>query len=516
MAAKERRLGEVEELQGEVAEKLACPVCFQELGNIRLLNEHLDNDHGFDEPEGTSVGNGVKKNDKKHHKRERIVTSHFKTFTGSCKCHHCEKRLKKGDEVRNCHKCGELFCKRHCQNLIKLNRKGQYDPAKGSWCTCCYKCFSEKPGYNDYGSVRDLTSTFSKLRASKNEDKQLQILQLENRLVRLIDGIAAILRSHEDTLLGNLVVNNQIWKYERTVTSWKDDNNALNCHICGKYFGLTLRKHHCRLCGDIVCDSKSTNCSNRIPISNLVNAADDMSFTEAREELKKQTTSIRICSTCTHNLYYARKFKKDRAQAPSPLLSHCERIQNISHSILNLMTHLTTSLEHLERMRTAGQTPTQTSIDESTKTRTKLIRAVASYTQLARTVAAIVPCNNAEKKIQQSVRIASSIFINEKLVHMKTLSAATSTSADQANKSDDLPVIKPSELVFNNLSIKEVKQFREELMVLKEQKFLVETMMESAKKQRNFDESNTLSSNLQEIESRIMTIQESLGDQGFR
>ena len=53
---------------------------------------------------------------------------------------------------------------------------------------------------------------------------------------------------------------------------WVDDNEAVNCHSCGKEFTLTIRKvilavklrvkvsfqHHCRHCGMIFCNECST------------------------------------------------------------------------------------------------------------------------------------------------------------------------------------------------------------------------------------------------------------------
>ena len=52
-------------------------------------------------------------------------------------------------------------------------------------------------------------------------------------------------------------------------------------------------------------------------------------------------------------------------------------------------------------------------------------------------------------------------------------------------------------------------------MVYKEQSFLVESMIEGAKKQRKFDEIGMLTENLQQIESRIHEVQQLLGEYCF-
>lgn len=45
---------------------------------------------------------------------------------------------------------------------------------------------------------------------------------------------------------------------------WVPDSHALCCSTCGGTFGLLLRRHHCRCCGGVFCDSCSTG---RAPLS---------------------------------------------------------------------------------------------------------------------------------------------------------------------------------------------------------------------------------------------------------
>ncbi|KAK5983537.1 FYVE-type domain-containing protein, partial [Trichostrongylus colubriformis] len=52
--------------------------------------------------------------------------------------------------------------------------------------------------------------------------------------------------------------------------TWLDDSAAVNCTHCGKVFSLTVRKHHCRVCGLIFCapcSSKTTQiASHKNPV----------------------------------------------------------------------------------------------------------------------------------------------------------------------------------------------------------------------------------------------------------
>ncbi|CCD71168.1 FYVE-type domain-containing protein [Caenorhabditis elegans] len=46
-------------------------------------------------------------------------------------------------------------------------------------------------------------------------------------------------------------------EFEREVVPWLDDAEAVCCPLCASRFGLTRRRHHCRLCGRVLCHSCS-------------------------------------------------------------------------------------------------------------------------------------------------------------------------------------------------------------------------------------------------------------------
>lgn len=515
----------IEERQLALIDEVRCPVCSKAFDDLFQLNYHLDTEHGFNDSEdssgkilnnnGSNMKESTAKKSKEVHKMDQITRTHWKKpLPGKQTCHECQRLLSKSTGMLNCRKCGELFCKVHCANVVRLNFNAEYDP-QGKWANCCYKCFSNKPGYNDFGSLLNLTDQFQKLRHKRNEDKQLRKLQLENRLVRLIDGITRIVTRNSSSIIMTYKVSKEISSLERTITPWKDDRSVFDCYICLRPFGLTLRKHHCRVCGNIVCDSGSTNCSNEVPLSNLVNAANDLPFKEYRQEIVKNEYSLRICSNCIHTLYVERKFKKDSEKPLSALLSRCESMYNISQVISNILPAISCYLKKIEEARESNVTPSPKLINESTKLRMKLSRAVESYNVLTRQISNMPARNDTEKRIQQSFQISSSIFINEKLLKLRALPSFNKLDIKEVQKEITPETHKLSDIVFNNLTIKEVKKYREELMVLKEQKFLVESMIESSKKQRKFDELTLLMENLSELERKIQEIQRNLGDQGF-
>uniref|UniRef100_A0A914UUN0 FYVE-type domain-containing protein n=1 Tax=Plectus sambesii TaxID=2011161 RepID=A0A914UUN0_9BILA len=45
--------------------------------------------------------------------------------------------------------------------------------------------------------------------------------------------------------------------FERQTVPWASDSDASHCRVCGGKFSLARRKHHCRLCGKVICHSCS-------------------------------------------------------------------------------------------------------------------------------------------------------------------------------------------------------------------------------------------------------------------
>ncbi|PIO69182.1 FYVE zinc finger [Teladorsagia circumcincta] len=63
--------------------------------------------------------------------------------------------------------------------------------------------------------------------------------------------------------------------------TWLDDSAAVNCTTCGKLFSLTVRKHHCRVCGLIFCGPCSSKTTQIASHKNPVRVCDNC-FTEVQ------------------------------------------------------------------------------------------------------------------------------------------------------------------------------------------------------------------------------------------
>ncbi|MEY8768801.1 FYVE zinc finger domain-containing protein [Francisella philomiragia] len=73
---------------------------------------------------------------------------------------------------------------------------------------------------------------------------------------------------------------------------WKQDQTSNNCHVCNEAFSFINRKHHCRSCGEIVCEDCSKFRLKNIPLINQI---------PRKYAYNPITDAVRICILCFKN-----------------------------------------------------------------------------------------------------------------------------------------------------------------------------------------------------------------------
>ncbi|SCU83745.1 LAMI_0C04456g1_1 [Lachancea mirantina] len=503
------------------SDEYACPICEEEVKGLVNLNSHLDDVHQLgmkkaEDREGrpSKLPNGTKKHAKiDRHLRRQIdmKKDHWiRPIKGSSRCEFCHQILNQENGIINCRKCGLLFCRAHCKQPVKLDRMAHYDPIRGEPCKCCLKCLENRPGYNEFGFIRDRTAVFSKARKSNNEDRDLRELQLEHRFIRLVNGIVYVYRVFEGTFMASLRISAEISKLEKSIVPWERDEFAIRCYICETAFAITVRKHHCRLCGKVVCDNEINNCSNLLPLKNLINAAADLPLKiTAQTGADVLDIEIRICAVCLQSLFKKRKFLKERVTPLSALLQKYESLHDISRVIMGILPNVERVLD-----RAGGIDATPDEISQLSKLRRKLLDSFSMYDFMTKQILQMQASNASEARIIASIKLSSATFIQDKMLPLKSISSVISSKLNTQERTS--PQASEQLKFDNDLTIKEVKSCRTQLMVLKEQRFLVQEMIEDATKRRKLDEASTLTSNVNEIDVQIEELTKKLGQQGFK
>lgn len=156
---------------------------------------------------------------------------------------------------------------------MKLSRSAQHEPVRGMWCRVCETCYKSREGYSDRtGFERNHILEFEQFRRKTVDKTLLEVSRLEKRLTKLTQLLANPLPEQTSTasnllwpLAGAKAQRKQI---EQSVVDWEDDSSVKRCPFCQQEFSTyTFRRHHCRLCGRVVCGDPSTDCSKEVGLT---------------------------------------------------------------------------------------------------------------------------------------------------------------------------------------------------------------------------------------------------------
>ena len=202
---------------------------------------------------------------------ELITRTHWQrpSMHDACADPLCGKRLGTSAGQVNCRHCGKLFCDEHTMYQMKLSRSAQPEPVRGLWYRVCETCYKSREGYNDHnGAERSHFEYFKSVRRKTVDKQYLETSRFETRLTRLTQLLAnpPPPDPEQTTLWSSISGNkNHLRVLEQSIVPWEDDATVKECPFCQQPFSqYAFRRHHCRICGRVVCGDPATGCSNEI------------------------------------------------------------------------------------------------------------------------------------------------------------------------------------------------------------------------------------------------------------
>ncbi|KAH6683490.1 VAC1 protein [Plectosphaerella plurivora] len=590
--------------------KLTCPICEEEMMTLLQLNRHIDDIHQelpeveqdevrtwFDKqvtkakrfqplsiinqklrgldvfesnaslPIAPAPGLPAKALAEDPPDPDELITRHHwqrQTMNDRCTDPPCGRNLGAVNGSINCRKCGRLFCEEHTMYQMKLSRSAQHEPVRGYWARVCETCYKSREGYNDHqGASTDHTRVFTDLRRKRVERQTLEISRLEKRLTTLT---RLLTHPPDDSTNGTSGLSissftgqkNQRKLLEQSVITWEDDAAVPKCPFCQQEFAWTFRRHHCRICGRVVCADPQTACSSDVGL----NVAAGPHPTQVAEKKTPPSTpghhqqhsiDVRMCRDCIHTIFSKREFDATIAAKPADQRAY-ETLRQFERGIRQLMPIFQRALLALQPEGPNGTIdesrppPTHAQIQEASKIRKRLTDAFTKYDLAARRLRDLKTDSKAQLRLQQSIYAAATAFLHTHMLTLKSVPHVLRSRSSQAAASQSrllaLQQHRPSSSVSSLSPLRngdpppalviddhdtasqagseastqisaletEERDLRERLVVLEEQRFMVADMVSSARGAKRSEEVSALSRNLDELDSEIATLRRRVGD----
>ncbi|NWH69420.1 RBNS5 protein, partial [Piaya cayana] len=181
---------------GEMREGFLCPLCLKDLQSFYQLQAHYEGEHSGE---------------------DRDVRGQLKNLVQKAK--RAKKKLLKRE--------GEDRTDSGSQERYESFSYGGVDP------------YMWEP--QEVGAMRSHLSDFKKHRAARIDHYVVEV----NKLIIRLEKLTSFDRANTDSA--------KIRAIEKSVVPWVSDQDVPFCPDCGNKFSIRNRRHHCRLCGSIMC-----------------------------------------------------------------------------------------------------------------------------------------------------------------------------------------------------------------------------------------------------------------------
>ncbi|KAI8898465.1 hypothetical protein BC833DRAFT_589769, partial [Globomyces pollinis-pini] len=354
--------------------------------------------------------------------------SHLITDSSHCYIQNCNKSLGIVNGRQNCSKCGKETCNLHSRFQMKLNFNAKHDPVNGCWSRVCQNCYFNRDGYkNNHGVSRNKTSSFLKIRKQIVTTTSLEVNKIEKRLEKLEKSVkefqSSPLLTRRTSFLKNPI---------EPVAPWVEDHTSNTCHLCENVFGLLVRKHHCRLCGQLIC----FECSRSVPIADTIDHG------------------IRSCKKCVF-LLSLRKKSIEQQSIPTIVTlyqSYKRYVTNITTS-LNTFNSLLIELNGMNDIDPKSQT-----FQLALKLRKECLDTFSQIDKISKSIKSLPTTSSYGQRIQDNVYISIINYLQQHMFTMQKMPTIQTTKVEQV-----IPILDDRVLVLQD-SIKQMNDLLNDMI----------------------------------------------------
>ena len=265
------------------------------------------------------------------------------------------------------------------------------------------------------GTVTSLTQEFSDLRKVAIEGMVVETNRLIIRLEKLVKS--GIYAAAPAPALGLFTRRAK----EKSVIPWENDSNTKNCINCEMKFSLTNRRHHCRLCGKVVCRECMVRLDATV-VSGVLKLDHAMSSQYiSTDDNDNNESGLRVCFLCSNLLDRQHKLIKDE-QANDGMLLLYDKLKATMNDANALQP------KYMKMAESLNLGETEFHLEVATETRVQLLKLYESIDTLSKRILNL-GMNDTEGvgvspqllKLQKYVRMYASNYLAENMFILPAL-----------------------------------------------------------------------------------------------
>uniref|UniRef100_A0A8C4EU79 Rabenosyn, RAB effector n=1 Tax=Dicentrarchus labrax TaxID=13489 RepID=A0A8C4EU79_DICLA len=345
----------------EVKEGFLCPLCLKDLQSFYQLQDHYEEEHSGD---------------------DRHVRGQLKNLV--------QKAKKAKDKL--------------------LKRDGDDRPDTGSYESFYYggvDPYMWEP--QELGATRSHLDFFKKHRAARIDHYVIEV----NKLIIRLEKLTSFDRTNSDAA--------KIRAIEKSVVSWVNDSDVPFCPDCGNKFNIRNRRHHCRLCGSIMC----RKCMEFVPLplartpvqSQRGSISSLSSVTSMLEE--KDDEKIRCCHHCMDTLLKRQQKLEEKDHMPD-IVKLYERLRMCMEKVDERAPEYIRMAESLNAGETTYNLDTAGGLRLEVQKYYELIDALSK--KILTLGAKDDPSPHPKAlQLQRMIRYTATLFVQEKLLGLMSL-----------------------------------------------------------------------------------------------
>ncbi|XP_052286152.1 rabenosyn-5-like isoform X10 [Dreissena polymorpha] len=359
---------------GEILEGFLCPMCMKDLGTPSQLQSHFEEAHSTEDKATLNQLRG-------------LFDKAKKKFLGD-------------KEVEVAVESGHLGSNSVLTKSTNLYNVDYWQP-------------------QDIGAIRSQTDYFRSVRDTRVDKYVVQTNKLLIRLDKLIAADAPTDSGKRKA-------------FEKSVVHWQPDNEVNICRFCNRSFSMTRRRHHCRLCGGIMCDRCSQFLTHAYA-KKLTNPA--FSFDSGREQgfLKRSSSNfslksmfssegdphIRSCDDC-RKLLERRDLQIEQRNTKSTIVLLYEKLKYLIEECEALLAKYLPMAESLS----SGESTYK--LQEAQLKRTELVQKYHHIDEISKRISTLnndleESVSHKQDQLQKSIRTNASNFMQENMMGLQNL-----------------------------------------------------------------------------------------------